>query len=129
MKSKAIGRLFAPSKTIIYIRNLDSNGMGMSYPMLDEDLSGSARSRGGSSISFHRENQATMYFVDCDLEYPPEHHDLVNDYPLGGKRVTGTPTFLSDKQVEVARHDSRVQTQKAVKFLLCLHNKVTYVTH
>ena len=75
-----------------------------------------------------RKDQYTGYFVQCDLEYPPDLHDALNDYPLAPERVAVTACVLSEKQVEVARLYSSCQTQKDVKLLPSLLNKVRYVT-
>ena len=52
-----------------------------------------------------------------------------NDYPLATERVAVTPSVLSEKQVELARQNSRGLIQKDLKLLPSLLNKVRYVTH
>ena len=75
------------------------------------------------------EEQSTRYFVECDLEYPPKLHDSRNDYPLAPERFAVTPSVLSEKQVELARHYSTGVRQKEGKLLPSLLNKAQYVTH
>ena len=131
--NKYMGALFDPSKPTIYIVNLDANnlyGKAMSYPMPQSGFTWLTEEQ-WQPIDWlaQTEEQSTGYFVECDLEYPPELHDSHNDYPLAPERVAVTPSVLSDKQVEVARHYSRGVPQKDVKLLPSLLNKLHYVTH
>ena len=128
-----MGKMFDACKPTNYIINLDANnlyGKAMSYPMPQSGVTWLTEEQ-WSTISWlaQREDQYTGYFVECDLEYPPELHDSHNDYPLAPERVAVTPSVLSEKQVEVARHYSRGLPQKDVKLMPRLLNKVNYVTH
>ena len=131
--NKYMGTLFDPTKPKIYIINLDTNnlyGKALSYPIRQSGFIWLTEEQ-WSTINWlaQREDQYTGYFVECDLEYPPELHDAHNDYPLAPERVAVTPSVLSEKQVEVARHYSRGLPQRDVKLLPSLLNKVNYVTH
>ena len=35
------------------------------------------------------------YFIECDLEYPKELHDLHNDYPLAPEKLIVQDDWLS----------------------------------
>ena len=82
---------FDPKLPTSYIIYLDANnlyGWAMSMPMpnggftwiLEADY---------KAIDWlaQTEEQATGYFSECDLAYPPEVHDLHNDYPLAPERL------------------------------------------
>ena len=49
-----------------------------------------------------------FFFLDVDLEYPQELHDLHNDYPLGPEKI---------------------MVGKVEKLIPTLHNKEKYVIH
>ena len=69
------------------------------------------------------------YFIECDLEYPAELHNLHNDYPMAPERVQINVEMLSDTQVEISRQYNRARTQTNVKLVPNLMKKIKYTTH
>ena len=83
--NKYMGTLFDHTKPKIYISNLDANnlyGKAMSYPMPQSGFTWLTQEQ-WSRINWvvQREDQYTGYFVECDLEYPPELHDSHKTIP------------------------------------------------
>ena len=103
-----MGKLFDPTKPTNYISNLDVNtvhGKPMSYPMPQSGFTCLIEEQ-WSRIDWlaRREDQFISYIVQGDVEYPAEHQDSDNDYPIAIERVAVSTSVLSDKQVEVDRH-------------------------
>jgi len=74
------------------------------------------------SVPFHGD---TGYIVECDLQYPPELHDLHSDYPMAPKHLPVSPDMLSDFCHEIKAENWKPM-QKLVPNLL---NKTNYVCH
>ena len=90
---------FDPALPTSYIIYLDANnlyGWAMSMPMpnggftwlLEVDY---------KNIDWlaQTEEQDMGYFIECDLDYPPDLHELHNDYPLAQERVDVKVEMLS----------------------------------
>ena len=67
----------------------------------------------------------TGYIVECDLQYPPELHDLHSDYPMAPEHLTVSPDMLSDFCHEIKAENWKPM-QKLVPNLL---DKTNYVCH
>ena len=68
------------------------------------------------------------YFLEVDLEYPDELHELHNDYPLAPEKLAVTNDMLSKYHKEVAdKYDIKVGDVK--KLIPNLRNKTKYVLH
>jgi len=65
------------------------------------------------------------YIIECDLHYPPELHDMHNDYPLAPEHMTVTHDMLS----EYARSFDGKLPKPTKKLILNLRDKTMYVTH
>ena len=96
-----------PHKEDTYIIKLDAMnlyGKVMRYPICQSGFKRLTEDQ-WQEIDWlaQREDQYTGYFVECDLEYPPELHDAHHDNPLATERVAVTPSVLSEKQGEVPR--------------------------
>lgn len=70
----------------------------------------------------------TGCFVECDLEYPEEIHDLHNDYPLAPERVLVTDDMLSP-YCNRLKEKFDIGSDKIGKLVPNLKNKVKYVVH
>ena len=74
------------------------------------------------------EKREIGYFLEVDLEYPDELHELHNDYPLAPEKFVVTNDMLSKYCKEIA--DEYVTKVGDVKKLIPnLSNKTKYVLH
>ena len=74
------------------------------------------------------EKSDTIYFLEVDLEYPDELHELYNDYPLAPEILAVTNDMLSKHCKEIAdKYDIKVGDVK--KLIPTLRNKTKYVLH
>ena len=98
-KNINLGTLFEPTKTKVYIINLDANnlyGKAMRFPMPESRFTWLTEEWCMIHWLTQREDQYTVYFVESDLEYPLELHDS-HDYPLAPERIAVTPSVLREK--------------------------------
>ena len=74
------------------------------------------------------EKSDTGYFLEVDLEYPNELHELHNDYPLAPEKLAVTNDMLSKYCKKIAdKYDINVGDVK--KLIPNLRNKTKYVLH
>ena len=74
------------------------------------------------------EKSDTEYFLEIDLEYPNELHELHNDYLLAPEQLTVTNDVLSAYSKKIFdEYDIKVGNVK--KFIPNLSNKTKYVLH
>ena len=131
--NQLMGQAYDPTKPSIYIVDLDAN-----------NLSGWAMSQSLPSGNFQwvpaeefdtinwqtlTANDNVGYAVECDLEYPPELHELHNEYPMAPERLNISVEMLSDTQVQISRHYARTRAHTNVKLVPNLMAKVKYTTH
>ena len=68
------------------------------------------------------------YFLEVDLEYPDELHELHNDYPLAPEKVAVSSDMLSNYCIKKAdKYEIKVGDVK--KLIPNLGNKTKYVVH
>ena len=67
------------------------------------------------------------YFLEVDLEYPDELHELHNDYPLAPEKLAICSDMLSKYCKEIDKYEIKVGDVK--KKILNLGNKTKYVLH
>ena len=68
------------------------------------------------------------YWLEVDLEYPDELHELHNDYPLAPEKLTVTNDILSNYCKSIAdKYEIKVGDIK--KLIPNLANKTNYVVH
>jgi hypothetical protein len=66
------------------------------------------------------------YFIECDLDYPAELHDLHNDYPLAVEVLSPKDEWLSPYQKDLLTTRKLIETDKLVPNL---NPKERYVLH
>ena len=75
-----------------------------------------------------REKSPIGYFLEVDLEYPEELHELHNDFPLAPKKNTVSNDMLSKYCKKIAdKYEIKVGDVK--KIISNLSNKTNYVVH
>ena len=68
------------------------------------------------------------YFLEVDLEYPDELHELHNDYPLAPEKLAVSSNMLSKYCKNIAdKYEIKVGDLK--KLITNLGNKTNYVVH
>ena len=68
------------------------------------------------------------YFLEVDLEYPDELHELHNDYPLAPEKLAVSSDMLSKYCKKIAdKYEIKVGDVKKLIPNLC--NKTNYVVH
>ena len=79
-------------------------------------------------INSINEKSDTGYFLEVDLEYPDELHELHNDCPLAPEKLAVSSDMLSKYCKNIAdKHDIKVGDVK--KLIPNLGNKTKYVLH
>ena len=68
------------------------------------------------------------YFIDCDLEYPKELHELHNDYPLAPEKIIVQDDWLSSFCKNL-KEKFILASDKTTKLIPTLFNKEKYVLH
>ena len=75
-----------------------------------------------------KEKSEIGYFLEVDLEYPDELHELQNDYSLAPEKIVVTIDMLSKYCKEIAdKYDIKVGDVK--KLIPNLSSKTNYVVH
>ena len=70
----------------------------------------------------------TGYFLEVDLEYPDELHELHNDYPLAPEKIAISGDMLSKYCKEIA-DKYKIKVGDVKKLISNLGNKTKYVLH
>ena len=68
------------------------------------------------------------YFLEVDLEYPDELHELHNDYPLAPEKLAVSSDMLSKYCKKIA-HKYEIKVDDVKKLIPNLGNKTNYVLH
>ena len=68
------------------------------------------------------------YFLEVDLEYPDELHELHNDYPLAPEKLAISYDMLSDYCKKIA-DKYEIKVGDKMKLITNLDNKTNYVVH
>ena len=77
-------------------------------------------------MSINKKNEVG-YFLEVDLEYPNELHELHNDYPLAPEKLAVSNNMLSAYCKKIDEYDIKVSNVK--KLIPNLNNKTKYVLH
>ena len=68
------------------------------------------------------------YFLEVDLEYPDELHELHNDYPLAPEKLAVSSNMLSKYCKKIA-DECKIKVGDVKKLIPNLSNKTKYVLH
>ncbi|GBN81416.1 hypothetical protein AVEN_17847-1 [Araneus ventricosus] len=75
------------------------------------------------------DDATTGYILEVDMEYPPELHDLHNNYPLAPERMSLTPNMLSPTALNILNEMNVQPLLKSEQLVPNLCNKQNYVLH
>ena len=82
----------------------------------------------GFDVNLISEESPIGYFLEVDLEYPDELHELHNDYPLAPEKLAVSSDMLSKYCKKIAdKYEIKVGDVK--KLIPNLGNKTNYVVH
>ena len=59
--------------------------------------------KGFKSLDNYSKDSSIGCFLEADLDYPDELHDLHNDYPLEGGKIKVTEEMLSEYQLQIIK--------------------------
>ena len=90
-----------PSKFITYLDMNNSYGWGLSEYLLYGEFKW-LKNVDGFGVNSVSEKSPIGYFLEVDLEYPDELHELHNDYPLAPKNLAVSSDMLSKYCKEIA---------------------------
>ena len=82
----------------------------------------------GFDVNLISEESPIGYFLEADLEYPDELHELHNDFPLVSEKLAISSDMLSKYCKKIAdKYEIKVGDVK--KLIPNLGNKTNYVVH
>ena len=121
-----------PQKESSYIPYLDANNlygwaMSQKLPIGNFRWISSGKLTPELLESYH-ENTAKGLILEVDLDYPPELHDLHNDYPLAPEKMTVQKEMLSDYSRKILDREG-MTIGKVEKLIPNLKDKEEYVLH
>ena len=116
-----------PTSYILYkdANNLYGQAMVQSLPVSDFKWVEDLQSLDVMSIP---DDAETGFFLEVDLEYPPELHDLHSDYPLAPEKMFISHEMLSPYQ-QTLKEDLQYKPAKVEKLIPNLWDKTKYVIH
>ena len=92
------------NKLTSYIKYLDANNLcGHSMmQLLPTEIFDSFDSK-DLSLDNYSKDSSIGCFLEADLDYPDELHDLHNDYPLEGEKIKVTEEMLPEYQLQIIK--------------------------
>ena len=116
-----------PSTFITYLDKNNLYGWTMSKYLPYGEFRWVKNVDGFDVMSFNKKSD-TGYFLEVDLDYPDELHELHNDYPLAPEKLAVSNDMLSAYCKKIAdKYDIKVGDVK--KLIPNLGNKTKYVVH
>ena len=119
-----------PEQPIYYIIYLDANNL-YGYAMVQPLPTGGfqwVKDLEGFDVTNISDEAETGYFLEVDLEYPQELHDLHSDYPLAPEKMRIDSEMLSPYQ-QALKEDLQYKPAKVEKLVPNLWNKKKYIIH
>ena len=121
---------YDPKKQSTFISYLDMNnlyGWAMSEYLLYEGFK-CLKNVDEFDVMSVSEKSLIGYFLEVDLQYPDELHELHNDYPLAPEKLAVSSSMLSIYCKKIAnKYEIKVADVK--KLIPNLSNKTNYVVH
>ena len=116
-----------PSKFITYLDMNNSYGWGLSEYLPYGGFEW-LKNVDGFDVNSISEKSPIGYFLEVDLEYPDELHELHNDYPLASEKLAVSSDMLLNNCKKIAdKYEIKVGDIK--KLIPNLGNKTNYVVH
>ena len=75
------------------------------------------------NLDYYSKGSPIGCFIETDLNFPDELHDLHNGYPIAGQKIAVRKEMLSDDQLQIIE-DNNFFLGKNKKFILNLGNKI-----
>ena len=75
------------------------------------------------NLDYYSKGSPIGCFIETDLNFPDELHDLHNGYPIAGQKIAVRKEMLSDDQLQIIK-DNNFFLGKNKKFILNLGNKI-----
>ena len=130
--NRYMGDEYDPTKPSVYIPYLDANnlyGWAMSQPLPCSDFAWLSEEETLKKTTDHSKIQKCT--LEVDLEYPPNLHDLHNDYPLAPESIVVNKVEklipnLNDTQNYVVHHHMLQQCLKRGLILKKIHRGLKY---
>ena len=120
------------SKPNTYLMYYDANnlyGWAMSESMPEKDFAWCTQQElDNLDVTRLDKDSTTGYFLEVDLDYPPELHDLHSDYPLAPEQLQIVPDELSP-YTQRLRATLKLSDRPQTKLVPTLHPKRRYVVH
>ena len=121
-----------PNQSSSYILYKDANnlyGQAMTQPLPISDFQWmSEQEMEDMNVTSVADDADIGYILEVNLEYPPELHDLHNDYPLAPEKMDISHEMLSPYQQQL-KGELGYKPAKVEKLLPNLWNKEKYVLH
>ncbi|XP_072022076.1 uncharacterized protein [Amphiura filiformis] len=122
---------FNPNENPSHIMYLDANNlygwaMSQSLPIGKFEWMQLQNWTQVQEIINHPPNADKGYILEVDLEYPPEIHDMHNDYPLAPEILEVQDEWLSPYQKKLLGNQKLTKIKKLVPNL---RNKTKYIVH
>ena len=121
---------YDPEKLLTFITYLDMNNL-YSWAMSEYLLYGEfelLENIDEFDINSISEKSDTGYFLEVDLEYPDELHELHNDYPLAPEKLAVSSDMLLEYCRKIA-DKYQIKVGDVKKLIPNLGNKIKYVLH
>ena len=80
------------------------------------------------NVDNYSDDSPIGYFLEINLDYPDELHNLHNDYPLAGEKIKVTKEMLSEYQLQIIEDNNSSHGENKT-LILNLGNKRKYKLH
>ena len=120
------------SKPNVYLMYLDANnlyGWAMSQPMPENNFAWCTEQQLKELDVLNIDIESPIgYFLEVDLDYPDELHDLHSDYPLAPEQ-RAIPVDMLSPYTQELRKNLKLSGKPQSKLIPTLHSRQRYVLH